>query len=307
MAFAQSLQARVPSLFFEGRLADNVAVSVPMSLDGERTGIFDAGIDVGRDHYTYVNGHVLRTAGDRLRWAAITVEDGMSKYDFVADLTIQNGSLTVNSFQLNTYALGVKLLTADEAADYLNEYMREDNDWHAGYTTANAHNDKFHPLNDLQIPDEHDAASVKRIKVTRVPINVPTAKAKFLRQTEDKRLEEFSTKRGATIHGILWAKNTRTGHKFYPMFICHKLRVQTPKQMAGLAGRVLCAAFCDCHEPGGVNLADSIDELRQGPNAEAVFIVYPEDVVLHFFHKMTADERHVYGKALDQEPMIVLP
>ena len=131
---------------------------------------------------------------------------------------------------------------------------------------------------------------------------------KFLRQTDDDRLEEFSTKKGATIHGILWVKNARTEHQFYPMFIYHKLRVQTPKEFAGLVDRVLCATFCGCHEPGGVNIASSIDDLREEPNQAAIFIAYPEDVVLHFFHKMTVDEpNNTYGKPLAQEPKMVLP
>ena len=83
-------------------------------------------------------------------------------------------------------------------------------------------------------------ASARRLKVVQVTAMMP----KFLRQTDDDGLEEFSTKKGATIHGILWVKNARTEHQFYPMFIYHKLRVQTPKEFAGLAGRVLCATFC---------------------------------------------------------------
>jgi hypothetical protein len=90
---------------------------------------------------------MLCTAGDSLRWDGITVEDEISKYDFLADLTIRDGRLIVNRFQLNTFALGVKLLSARDATDYLNEYMEEGNDWHIGYTILKTYSDKFHPSN----------------------------------------------------------------------------------------------------------------------------------------------------------------
>ena len=300
----QSLKARIPELFDKESLVDNVAVSVPVSLDGETTQICDVGIEVGRDHFMYDNGHVLCTAGDKLRWAGITVEERRSKYDFVADLTMRDGRLTVKRFQLNTFALGVKVLSENDAEDYLNEYMEEGNDWHHGYTISKDYSDKFHPSNAIQILDEGDPASARRLKVIYVPT---PPMPKYLRQTEDSRLEQFSTTRGATIHGILWVKNARTEQQFYPMFVYHNLRVQKPTEFAGTATRVLCATFCDCHEPGGVNLAHSVDELREVSNQEAVFIAYSEDVVLHFFHKMTLDEHETYGKALDREPKIVLP
>ena len=139
--------------------------------------------------------------------------------------------------------------------------------------------------------------------MTKVP-SLP----KFFRQTDaGSRLEQFSTEKDATIHGILWVKCASTEHLFYPMFIYHNLHIETPEEFAGLADRVLCANFCDCHEPGGVNIAHSIDEFRERPNQDAVFISYPEDVVLHFFHKMTVDECHTYGKPLMREPSVAVP
>lgn len=139
--FSQRLKARIPELFLDKLLADNVFVSIPVSLDGRTTQIRDVGVDID-DHFMYVNGHVLCTTGDRLRWCGITVENGTSKYDFVADLTISNGTLRVDHFQLNTFVLGVKVLSATDAADYLHEYMKEDNDWHTGYTISNGNNEQ---------------------------------------------------------------------------------------------------------------------------------------------------------------------
>ena len=298
----RSLEARIPELSFrDDHFAENLAIDIALSLDGKATQIHDVGMKPG-NHLTYKNGHIIRTAGDKLRWTGITIENGISKYDFVADFTVRGGKLNVEYFQLNLFALGVKVLPTDDATDYLNEYMEESNDWHVGYMVSSGQKDKFHPSNVLLIPDEGDDAAVKRLEV--VPVS--PALLKFLRQTEDRRLEPLTARRGETIHGIMWLKNEQTDQQFYPMILYHKLRVQKPTRLAGYAERVLWANFCDCHEPGSVDIAQCVDDLRE--DSEAVFVAYTEDVVLHFFHRLTADEGDAsYGKSLDQEPAVVLP
>ena len=125
----QGLLQSKPELFDAIALKDDIAVTIPVKIDGVSEVAPVIGQAIGHS-CSYVNGHVLRTAGELLRWASVTVEGGRTKYDFVADMTLIDGKLSVVTMQMNTLLMGVQLLSPKDAADYLGEYMDDMNDWH---------------------------------------------------------------------------------------------------------------------------------------------------------------------------------
>lgn len=262
------------------------------------------------------DGHQLCAVGDKLRWAGITVENKESKYNFVADLTFSSGALTVTKFQLNCFLGGVMTsppLPLHDATIYLAEYMDEENDWHNGYTVGSTEeHDPYHPDTELLIANELGTEPTRTVQIVRIPAPPEPEPPKLLEWLGEQQpqYKHLKVRKGETIHGIIFVNTDRTRAMndgiAYPMFLFHGIKIANAKKVAGSATRCLIATFAGDHEPGGVDIVDSVTELRTG-NDKAVFIKFPEEVVLHFFHELTEDESDVYGQPMSSPPGISLP
>ena len=260
------------------------------------------------------DGYQLCAAGDKLRWAGITIENKETKYSFVADLTLSSGTLTVTKFQLNCFLGGVMALPFHDAAMYLAEYMDEENNWHDGYTVGmcpEEHDSPYHPDTELLIPNERGTEPTRTINIVRIPAPPEPEPPKLLEWLGEQapQYKRLKVRKGEIIHGIIFVKNDRTramSVMAYPMFLYHGVKIANAKKVAGSATRCLIATFAGDHEPGGVDIVDAVTELRTG-NDKAVFIKFPEEVVLHFFHELTEDESDVYGQPMSSPPGISLP
>lgn len=300
------LKQRIPELFKEdGSLAEH-CVHIPISIDGNKRRAV-SGQQVGNNVY-YINGHQVLASGNKLRWLAVTVEGGVTKYDFIADLTLTAGTLTLDKFQLNTFLAGVRTTPPDpvsDAWDYLAEYMDEDNDWHEGYEVLPFTNadETLHPDKELLIPSETGTAPTRDMQVHIIRPE-PCSWPKLLNWLGGSNFEKLKVREGEIIHGILWVNTARIG-KVYPMFLYHGLKIRDRKYVEGLAKRCLIGTSPDMHEPGSVNLTDEVTELRE--KGKAVFIKYDEAIVLDLFHQFTHDEAIVYGQRMASPPTIVMP
>lgn len=262
----------------------------------------------------FQDGHQLCAVGDKLRWAGITVENKETKYSFVADLTFSSGALTVTKFQLNCFLGGVMTsppLPLQDAAMYLVQYMDEANDWHDGYTAGTCTEDSpYHPDTELLIPNELGTEPTRTVQVVRISAPPEPEPPKLLEWLGRNKYKPLKVRKGETIHGIIFVNTDRTRAMndgiAYPMFLFHGIKIDDATKVEGLATRCLIATFAADHEPGGVDIVDSVTDLRTG-NDKAVFIKFPEEVVLHFFYQLTEDEPDVYGQPMSSPPSISLP
>ena len=83
------LKQRIPELFKEDGSLTEHCVHIPISIDGNKRRAV-SGQQVGNNVY-YINGHQVLASGNKLRWLAVTVEGGVTKYDFIADLDRHRG------------------------------------------------------------------------------------------------------------------------------------------------------------------------------------------------------------------------
>ena len=304
------LKQRIPELFKEdGSLAER-RVHIPVEINGNQTLNAVPGQQVGNNVY-YKNGHQVLASGNKLRWLAVTVEGGVTKFDFIANLTLTAGTLTLDKFQLNTFLMGVRTTPPDpisDAWDYLAEYMDEDNDWHQGYEVLpfTDAEETLHPDKEFLIPSEAGTAPTRSMQVTVIrPENAP----KLLNWLGGSTFEKLKVREGEIIHGILWVNTKRTrkitGGSPYPMFLYHGLTIRDCKDVEGIATRCLIGTSPRDHESGSVNLTDAVTELRE--KGKAVFIKYDETIVLDVFHQFTHDEAIVYGQRMASPPEIMMP
>ena len=82
------------------------SVSVPMKLDGEDSSD-KLGDNVGVGHYI-ADGHELRAAEGKLRWAAITVENGIVKLRHDVNFIWNGEKLVISSMLMNQFVLGIQ-------------------------------------------------------------------------------------------------------------------------------------------------------------------------------------------------------
>jgi hypothetical protein len=186
--------------------------------------------------------------------------------------------------------MGTRTLSADESIEYLTEYADKDIDWHTGYKVCPFVDDELHPMKALHIHPEHKHS-------LRFPIAY---------ESTSEGAKVLSSRKGETINGMIMVCNSNTDYKFVPYFLYHNLKISAPKTLTGSAQRVLCASFCNCHEPGSVCIASVVEELRE--EGRAVFIKCSESIVLHYFFCLTHDEPgFVYGERLDVDPEVQVP
>ena len=234
----------------------------------------------------------------------------MTKYDFIADLTLTAGHLALDKFQLNTFLLGVMSAPPEAVSfawDYLAQYMTV-NDWHEGYTAGalDAAAD-LHPAKELLIPSEVGTAPTRSVHVHVIRAPEPP---KLLDWLGGSSFETLKVRKGETIHGILWVSTAQTRRVNngmpYPMFLYHEIKIKSAKQVEGLVTRGLVGTSPGMHEHGSVNLTDAVTELRENGD-KAVFIKYDEAIVLDLFHQFTHDEAVPYGQRMASTPAIIMP
>ena len=144
-----------------------------------------------------------------------------------------------------------------------------------------------------------------RPAVTKISIEMGTQK--MYKQVGNK-LEPLSVSKGEIIHGIIWYQGKKSAHQACPMLLYHELEVADKVTLAGNARRVLIATCSECHEPGGVNILATIDELREDPNVIVSFVQTSEDMVLDVFHQLTFDnEGEKYGKRMLEPVTFIVP
>lgn len=250
------------------------------------------------------DGHCLYTSESRLRWTSITVENGTTKTNFVADMALDgSGRLTLEQFQVNCFLLGVRRFHGAngerEAAAYLGDYMEDENDWHKEYTVNNAPTttDPFHPQNAFNITDEScPPQSMRQVNV--VTLSRPQH-PKILEEKEGAlvELDRSRLNKSETINGIIFVKSCPTKGA-QPFVAIHNLRLRNVKTIAGHAQRVLFATMPNCHEPGSISLVSILDELQASqPDAMIYFTAVSEIKVLHIFYEFTSGNPGIrYGK-----------
>lgn len=316
------LSKRIPHLFADGKLGHKLAIEVPLTLDGNRTAS-RVGQNVGHGHF-FKNGHVLRVFERKLRWASVTVEDGFTKYEFIADFTMDDAKLVLKNFQWNHFLLGVHILgekvSLEEVQELLLEYMEDDNDWHKGYMVlSDFPDDYFHPNKELIISPEHGTAPMRHLNRPAIQISPGPGGLRALQRDALRPMSRYFSfyggllqplkpvKKGKIINGVIWM-NDRPNNQPYPLLLYHKLKIQDPQTLYGLAERVLFASTCTSHEPGFVCLKDTLDEFIYLED-KVVFIESSEEFVLHLFHLMTKDEDESahYGAPTEDFPKIQMP
>lgn len=153
------LMERFPELFLNDTLVNKLAIEVPLECDRDelfldpkvgqtvRHGLFNG--------HGFHNGHVLRVFEGKLRWASVTVVNGVTDYFFVADLAMIDGKLVVQNFQWKGFGdfRAYKLnMDQDYVELWLAEHNDDDNYWHEGYKVLTEFpDDEFHPEKVLYI------------------------------------------------------------------------------------------------------------------------------------------------------------
>ena len=205
-------------------------------------------------------------------------------------------------------------LPLHDATMYLAEYMDEENDWHNGYTVGSTeeHDNLYHPDTELLIPNELGTEPTRTVQIVRIPAPPEPEPPKLLEWLGEQapQYKRLKVRKGEIIHGIIFVKTDRfremTDGISQPMFLFHGLKIANAEKVAGSATRCLIANFANDHEPGPADIVDAVTELRTG-NDKAVFIKFPEEVVLHFFCVLTEGESDVYGQPMSSPPGISLP